>query len=813
MRKFLIIIGLMLASSSVHASVATATNLINAGNLPGALDEIGRLPRTQWSQKKQLLFNTINHWNPAQQPELAKTINNVARANLTAGHAQEVYQRVAKAVKAQGQAAVEQRQPQTPSQPVAPPPSPIINEILEDPNIPQDVRKQINQMPADQRVQLENALNSFANENQWTNSPVVRGLLAGVGVLGLRWLWNWFQNWRVGAAAPPGGISSGPLPVPPLKPQADAAALKQALDDLANERAAHAVCQQQLREFQAIPGGPQLPTATDMKRCQDELTAAQLARKNCEEKLQMQIDQYEKEHKGRLEAIAEADKFRRDIVGMRGKMGDMEKELTKLRAESITIPALKPMPVPAPSPKSSRPTELEPAPTPLFHYPSQWVTWFSLQFNRFNKAVAAGTLNDLREAISELHVIEHNTQDVPSMIQIIENNPTLRTFLVNQGFYPAKNLYERKEDLAARTLAKLNELIKKTSRSQDDFEKDINTVIASEQPITSQMQKLYQDDYKEAQEGIAIISGFLDDIEKYLSPTSPANSKLLDELKTKLSELRAQLKKNNGLLNRLGKRTSEAGNGKTVRPPQKEIKEREEKEGAEALPPGLQRALAKKEKKNEEMILPLGPSAFAHFVAERKDRIVKGYPHLIERYKAAIAKQPQSMENLVEASKHLMYIQRTMSYPEIIAELDKQPDVKKLLTQEGFYPLNVLQTKTKQLVTRIVEMANSQADAIRKEQDVLRRALDKIVASTEPITQNEIFEYTAMDAKVRKAVTRLQNAIDKFKPWVPTELSPFSDTGLTMIPGGTELIAKLKGLQASLKKNETALDQLKKREE
>lgn len=852
MRKILIFIGFMLAASSMHASIATATNLVNEGNLAAAIQEINRIPRGQWQPKRQLLlniikrwnaglqpelenllinsaqqnltgdqaqdvyqqllFNVIDHWNPALQPEREQTIRSFARANLRVGYAQEVYQRIAKAIKASAAAPqipggrppspppspkpipppqpVPQPQPAPQPQPIPQPqpvaPSPVINQILQDPNIPQDVRKQINQMPADQRAQLENALNTAVNENQWTSSAVVHGLLAGVGVLGLRWLWNWFQNWRAGGA-PPGGVvpAPGPQPVPQPGPEfgpglPSPADLKRCEDELAAEKKAQA-------------------------DCQEELAAAQTARAQCGKELNEVRSQYAIEQKRHRATLAQAEESRKLIIDLRGRMAEMEKEIAGL-------PAKKPEPISLPSEPgpASRPLPPTPPPMPMFSTTQQWIAWFTPQFNRYHKSVAAGRLNDLIEAITELHVIEHNTQEVLSMVNIIEQNPELRAFLVQEGFYPAKNLSARKEDLATLTLNKLNEYIEHLTRMQNDFEQDVNAVIASEQPITAQMQKLYQDDYAEQQQRVASVSGVLEDVQRDLSPESPTNTKILEELKTKFAARQTQLEKNNGLLNRLGKRVSETGAPEakgTLRRPQgergqKEIKEKEEKSQG-AIPSALERKLQPKEKKGGEIVM--APSAYRHYITSRKERIVKNdYPIAVKKYKDLIAKQPQTLENLLAADKPLSHLARTMSYPEIIEELNKQPAVLNLLKQEGLYPLDVIEAKGKELVARIIEMITSQINVnkIRKEQDGFMKESNELLASTKPITQDEVFEYTAKDAKVRKAITRLQTLIDKLNE------SYFSPS---TVPGGQELMDKLEGLQESLKKNDAALELMNKR--
>ena len=56
MHKLLFILSLTLIPYSAHASVATATRLVNAGNFAGALDEIGRIPPSQWQQKKTIVI-------------------------------------------------------------------------------------------------------------------------------------------------------------------------------------------------------------------------------------------------------------------------------------------------------------------------------------------------------------------------------------------------------------------------------------------------------------------------------------------------------------------------------------------------------------------------------------------------------------------------------------------------------------------------------------------------------------------------------------------------------------------------------------
>ena len=82
---------LLITSASIHGSPTTATRLVNAGNLTDAIQEINKIPKTQWQQKKELLINVINRWDPASQPELGKLIREAARTGLTAGHAQEIY--------------------------------------------------------------------------------------------------------------------------------------------------------------------------------------------------------------------------------------------------------------------------------------------------------------------------------------------------------------------------------------------------------------------------------------------------------------------------------------------------------------------------------------------------------------------------------------------------------------------------------------------------------------------------------------------------------------------------------------------------
>ncbi len=94
MKKILMFAFLFATAQTTLASVATATNLVNAGNLAAAIQEINRIPKEQWQDKKQLLLNIIKHWDPASQPELTNLLLNSARQNLTAGHSQEVYQQL-----------------------------------------------------------------------------------------------------------------------------------------------------------------------------------------------------------------------------------------------------------------------------------------------------------------------------------------------------------------------------------------------------------------------------------------------------------------------------------------------------------------------------------------------------------------------------------------------------------------------------------------------------------------------------------------------------------------------------------------------
>ncbi len=194
MKKLLITSLIGVFSLNLAASNATATDLIQAGNLAGALDEIGRMPRTQWQQKKKLLISIIKQWDPTTQPELAQKIKEKARGNLALGHAQELYQLVNKKSAAAPRAA--------PIPPVKR--SAMLDYALDEPDIPPALRTQINQLPAPHIQEIDDALNRAANENDWNNSAAARMLVAaGVGAAGLHWLWNWFHSWLAQPGAQP----------------------------------------------------------------------------------------------------------------------------------------------------------------------------------------------------------------------------------------------------------------------------------------------------------------------------------------------------------------------------------------------------------------------------------------------------------------------------------------------------------------------------------------------------------------------------------------------------------------------------------
>ncbi len=93
------------------------------------------------------------------------------------------------------------RQPQQRQAPAAKPiASQVVQEALQQPRIPMDVQRGLHDLSNQDRNELEEILGGAQDYQQY--QALAAGLLGGaVGAFGLRWLWDWFQEWRADRAA------------------------------------------------------------------------------------------------------------------------------------------------------------------------------------------------------------------------------------------------------------------------------------------------------------------------------------------------------------------------------------------------------------------------------------------------------------------------------------------------------------------------------------------------------------------------------------------------------------------------------------
>ena len=450
-----------------------------------------------------MLFDIIDHWNAAQQPELANDIRKTARDNLATGHAQEVYQRRIRGCS-------------------QPDPAVVINEALEI-QIPQDVRDQINQLPADQRGQIQNALNAAGNPNLWLSSNAARALLGGVGAVSLRWLWDWYQNWRVGGApgaippvAPggpqPGQASGGRLPTE-AELAAEAAHRKQ-IEDLRN----HIFLDEQ--EIKAAHGQINQLEQT-IKKQQQELDQEKSARSKCQEQLL---------------ALQTAPKEKEEI-----QPGLPQEEKKEEQAEQAA----------------------ESTPSAYGRYVMQYkdkiVAGYPRVIQKYKDALAEPTLDNLIKADKQLVHLQR-TMSYPELITVVENQPAIRKELVEDDFYPIKNLEAKSSELIDRIVSMATAQAEEIKKNQDAFANSIAKLMAAKETAVTQdtvheytdMSVKIKNAFEKLQQSIKTL------LESYAGLTSkPFDTPHGKELTKKLADLRTAIRGNESLLSQLRKRTAQ----------------------------------------------------------------------------------------------------------------------------------------------------------------------------------------------------------------------------------------------------------------
>ncbi len=82
----------------------------------------------------------------------------------------------------------------------APQQMPSVDELLADPNLPPQLREQLENLSDEQRAEVEEELGGAGNLQEWMNSPAAKVFLAGIGGIALKFMWDWFQDWREGRA-------------------------------------------------------------------------------------------------------------------------------------------------------------------------------------------------------------------------------------------------------------------------------------------------------------------------------------------------------------------------------------------------------------------------------------------------------------------------------------------------------------------------------------------------------------------------------------------------------------------------------------